>query len=81
MLPSAGSTRAVEAPLDAERAREVLVGLDDARFDLDLRLRAIERRRSASVAVVRRSGRSRDDQRVGARIDLHRAALRQRALA
>ena len=43
VLPSAGVDAAVEAPLHAERAREVLVRLDDARFDLDLRLRAVER--------------------------------------
>ena len=34
---------AVEAPLDAELPREVLVRLDDARLDLDLRLRLVER--------------------------------------
>ena len=34
---------AVEAPLHAERLRELFRRLDDARFDLDLRLRPIER--------------------------------------
>ena len=34
---------AVEAPLDAEPPLEVLVHLDDARLDLDLRLRPVER--------------------------------------
>src|SRR5256885_262079 len=31
-----------EAPLIAEGAREILVRLHDARFDLDLRLRAVD---------------------------------------
>ena len=34
---------AVETPLDADRLGEVAGGLDDARFDFDLRLGAIER--------------------------------------
>src|SRR6185295_20334057 len=33
---------AVEAPLDAEGARVVLVRLDDPRFDFNLRLRLVE---------------------------------------
>ena len=41
------STLAVESPLDAERALEILVDLDDPRFDLDLRLRPVERRDQA----------------------------------
>ena len=69
VLPSAGVDAAVEAPLHAERAREVAVRLDDARFDLDLRLRPVERvdQVAAVCEPVRQVG---DDERVGARVDL-----------
>ena len=43
VLPICRVGAAVEAPLDADRAGEVARGLDDARFDLDLRLRPVER--------------------------------------
>ena len=68
----------VEAPLDAELAREVAVGLDDPRFDLDLRLRLVERfdQLRGGLQAIGQVG---DDQRIGPRIDLDGAALRQRA--
>src|SRR5262249_50903096 len=67
-----------ESPLDAELPRVVLVGLNDARFDLDLRLRVIERR-DEFVGDRQLVGQVADDERVGPRVDLDVAALRQRA--
>ena len=70
---------AVEAPLHAERARVILVRLHDARFDLDLRLRLVEGR--DQVGRGREAvGQIGDDERVGPRVDLHRAARREHAL-
>ena len=54
-------------------------GLDDARFDLDLRLRHVERARSAP-APSRADRAGPDDQRVGARVDLDLAARREHRL-
>ena len=51
LVPNCGIDVAVEAPLNAELARAVAVQLHDARFDLDLRLRAIERADQVRGAV------------------------------
>ncbi len=68
----------VEAPRDAERPAEALRGLDDTRLDHHLRLRDVEGfdDRDDGVDVGRELL---DDQRVGARVDGDRAALRQDA--
>jgi len=69
-----------EPPLDAEGASVSFRRLHDARFDLDLRLRAIERlnQRRRVFETIRKVG---DDQGIGARVDLHGATLRQHALS
>ncbi len=76
-IAEVGRHTAVEPPLHAELARVVARGLDDPRFDFDLRLRPIERidqRRRA----LQPAGQVADDDGVGPRIDLDIAARRQR---
>ena len=78
VLPSAGIDAAVDAPLDANRAGERAGRLHDARFDLDLGLRAVER--PHELAGGRQPIRQvAHDEGVGAGIHLHFAARRQRA--
>ena len=66
-----------QVPLHAEAVGERPVGLDDARFDLDLRLRHVERGQQARRALEA-LGQVVDDHRVGARVGLDGPALRQR---
>jgi hypothetical protein len=57
-------------------ARKVAGGLDDPRFDFDLRLGPIDGRQRA-VDRIEPGWKVSDDQRVGAVVDLHLAAGRQ----
>jgi hypothetical protein len=66
---------AVQAPLHAQLTGRVVVGLDDLRFDLDLRLGLVEVRQQVLdfFDALRRVP---DDEHVRALIDVHVAALR-----
>ena len=77
MLPTVG-VEAAEAGADAEFAREVIADDDDARFDLHLANRNVERADQAAD-VVEAIGRILQQQRVGALVHGDRAALGEQA--
>ncbi len=77
-VPQLRRDTAAEPPLHANRPREVAGGLNDPRFDLHLRLWRVERSDDRQRLIDGRL-QVREDECVRAGIDLHRAALRERA--
>ena len=79
-LPVAGAEGDVAAPLDADVARVLARGLDDARLDEHLRRSACRASGSSSSMWLRLPGDVARDEHVGALVDRDRAARREQLL-